>query len=79
VVLISEGKCVYCAVRPEYLITLQFKYLKRLTACKMLTLNSKAFLDKLIVPNLIDKFAAFDITRNFNSTNDSPPRVPILS
>jgi len=45
----------------------------------MLILNSKAVLDKLIVPNLSDKFAAFDTTRNVNCVNDSPPLFPILS
>jgi len=45
----------------------------------MLTLSSKAVLDKLIVSNLFDKFAAFDTTRNFNCVNNSPPLFPILS
>jgi len=45
----------------------------------MLTLSSKAVLDKLIVLNLFDKFAAFDTTRNFNCVNDSPPIFLILS
>jgi len=45
----------------------------------MLTLSSKVILDKLIVPNLFDKFTAFDRTRNFDCVNDSPPLVPILN
>ena len=72
-VLITERKCIYCAVRPKYLVTLQFKFLKEL-ARDLLTLSSKAVLHKLIGPNLFDKFAAFDVT--FNFVHESPPLAP---